>query len=311
MADTYTTEAIACGLSDVAGWLENEGGREKHARTIRLGVERLRELGAAAHPGEAVPRGEEPQPALLYSALGKIGFQIGIADNLADKLVWEAAARAVRGAVLAETAPSHPGEADRVGLGDAWSEHSPQEIVRRTRCAADENMFPTAWRACCDLILKRLGPDVPASLAALGTGEGSGGASITQGEIVKLIAKTWLTAKGTDDETADEISDPGELAMISPEDYAACVEIAQTLLHRFSHPQAPNTLSEVEEARAVLTALDPRMPPQRHIEKLRRSSMRMTLPANADKLLATADRIEAALVTLRASQEQDGEVRRG
>lgn len=49
-ADTYTTEAIACGLSDVAGWLENEGGRDKHARTVRLGVERLRELGGAV-PG--------------------------------------------------------------------------------------------------------------------------------------------------------------------------------------------------------------------------------------------------------------------
>lgn len=53
-ADTYTTEAIACGLSDVAGWLENEGGREKHARTIRLGVERLRELGAAVRGAEHV-----------------------------------------------------------------------------------------------------------------------------------------------------------------------------------------------------------------------------------------------------------------
>ena len=52
-ADTYTTEAIACGLSDVAGWLENEGGRDKHARTIRLGVERLRELGDAGTPASA------------------------------------------------------------------------------------------------------------------------------------------------------------------------------------------------------------------------------------------------------------------
>ena len=41
----YTQLHRVAGTSDVAGWLENEGGRDKHARTIRLGVERLRELG--------------------------------------------------------------------------------------------------------------------------------------------------------------------------------------------------------------------------------------------------------------------------
>lgn len=68
----------------------------------------------------------------------------------------------------------------------------------------------------------------------LGEGEGE----LTQSEIVKLIVKHWLTAKGTDDETADELSDPEQLAHISPEDYAACVEVAEAVLHRVRAPLA-------------------------------------------------------------------------
>lgn len=48
MTERYSTLAIACGLSDVAGWLENEGWIPKHVRQIRLGVERLREVEAKA-----------------------------------------------------------------------------------------------------------------------------------------------------------------------------------------------------------------------------------------------------------------------
>lgn len=47
MSERYSTEAIACGLMDVAGWLENEGWTPKHVRQIRAGAERLRELEAA------------------------------------------------------------------------------------------------------------------------------------------------------------------------------------------------------------------------------------------------------------------------
>lgn len=46
MSERYSTEAIACGLSDVAGWLENENWIPKHVRQIRLGADRLRELEA-------------------------------------------------------------------------------------------------------------------------------------------------------------------------------------------------------------------------------------------------------------------------
>lgn len=42
----YSTQAVACGLSDVAGWLENEGWIPKHVRQIRSGAQRLRELDA-------------------------------------------------------------------------------------------------------------------------------------------------------------------------------------------------------------------------------------------------------------------------
>lgn len=41
----YSNEAIASGLLDAAGWLENDGWISKHIRTIRLAAERLREGG--------------------------------------------------------------------------------------------------------------------------------------------------------------------------------------------------------------------------------------------------------------------------
>lgn len=50
MTERYSTLAIACGLSDVAGWLENEGWIPKHVRQIRAGAKRLLDLEARARP---------------------------------------------------------------------------------------------------------------------------------------------------------------------------------------------------------------------------------------------------------------------
>jgi hypothetical protein len=65
----------------------------------------------------------------------------------------------------------------------------------------------------------------------------------------------------------------------------------------------------VGEAKALLEGLDPRRTPQQHIASFRRASLGMTRVENADKCLAKADAIEAALATLHASQDQAGEVR--
>jgi len=68
---------------------------------------------------------EECGDALLYSALGKIGFQIGIADNLADKLIWEASAQAIRQAILAAPEARDMARADAAGGAErkpvAWA----------------------------------------------------------------------------------------------------------------------------------------------------------------------------------------------
>ena len=173
--DTYTTEAIACGLSDVAGWLENEGGREKHVRTIRLGVERLRELGASPSGGrgwradcfrtrmeefDAAYRKacESSQPqdwmdaALLAQQFRKLAYAVLTGEAPKQEppasTGWVLVPRELTDAMLQDggsmlppthrltdcydyfreawavalearpAAPSHPGEADRVGLGE-------------------------------------------------------------------------------------------------------------------------------------------------------------------------------------------------
>lgn len=72
--------------------------------------------------------------------------------------------------------------------------------------------------------------------------------------------------------------------------------------------EAP-TPDPVGEAKALLEGLDPRRTPQQHIASFRRASLGMTRVENADKCLAKADAIEAALVTLHASQDQAGEAR--
>lgn len=58
------------------------------------------------------------------------------------------------------------------GRGD-WPHLSPQEIVRRTRCQADDwtvSGNQAVWRQCCDLILNRLGPVLIASPDPAGAG---------------------------------------------------------------------------------------------------------------------------------------------
>lgn len=54
--------------------------------------------------------------------------------------------------------------------GQDWSHLSPHEIVRRTRCQADDGTLPGAgrWRSCCDLILSRLGPAPSSSIETAG-----------------------------------------------------------------------------------------------------------------------------------------------
>lgn len=59
----------------------------------------------------------------------------------------------------------------------------------------------------------------------------------------------------------------------------------------------------VEEAREVLDAIGFGRTPQQEIIKYRRASLGMTRPENADKCLAKAERIELALSTIRASEE--------
>ncbi|TXN39153.1 hypothetical protein [Methylobacterium sp. WL7] len=124
MADTYTTEAIACGLSDVAGWLENEGGRDKHARTIRLGVERLRELGAAGGEGEKrYPYSAAVQWPHWRCPDCKGMAYVYVGEWKADRSINSSPLiRCVNCKSVFDTrphaAPSHPGEADRVGLGE-------------------------------------------------------------------------------------------------------------------------------------------------------------------------------------------------
>ena len=60
------------------------------------------------------------------------------------------------------------------GKEGGWSKHGSAEIVRRTRCMADETRDAVLWRDCCDLILERLGqPASPAdALREPGFGEG-------------------------------------------------------------------------------------------------------------------------------------------
>lgn len=252
---TYTTEAIACGLSDVAGWLENEGGREKHARTIRLGVERLRELGAASqpvivgwhsiaklaaegevrfdespvaliaasdlygndiaalrasaapsHPGEAEEYFDDWAAQLAHNILRphNVGFEMH--DVVATELRRIEATGYTRGyEACQKAAPSHPGEADRVGLGDLerLSAEAPAGLWRAVCWGNERYPYPmsivtaddqawvardgTASSASTSAFIVALvnayrsGKLVPASLAALDTGEGSGGASFGSG----------------------------------------------------------------------------------------------------------------------------------
>lgn len=78
-----------------------------------------------------------------------------------------------------------------------------------------------------------------AAPAAPAQGGRDGWQPISKEEIVTLIAKHWLTAKGTDEDTAAELSAPSKFPRISPEDHAACCEVADALLARL--PAPPST----------------------------------------------------------------------
>ncbi|MDR7037360.1 hypothetical protein J2X36_002107 [Methylobacterium sp. BE186] len=69
----YTSEEIQCALEDVAGWLETEGGREKHARTIRVGARRMREEASIRRHvqalGAAISRREWSEVEAAHAAI--------------------------------------------------------------------------------------------------------------------------------------------------------------------------------------------------------------------------------------------------
>lgn len=133
-------------------------------------------------------------------------------------------------AVLAKR--SHPGEADRVGL-----ERVPAQY--REKVAAVLAFTEEDW-----LVLKHCYPeDIERFRAALGTGKGSGGASS-------------VTAR--DDIKCQCVGSFGPNAECGACGGSGCVGEVETVL---PHPQAPNTLSEVEEARAVLEKLSDAAPP--------------------------------------------------
>lgn len=54
--------------------------------------------------------------------------------------------------------PARPASYGQETMND-WSHMSPQEIVRRTRGLADGTASQNVWRACCDIILRRLGSE--------------------------------------------------------------------------------------------------------------------------------------------------------
>lgn len=425
MADTYTTEAIACGLSDVAGWLENEGlvlvprraAREQVMAWFhdRLGdpdqrrlIESIYETMVAASPvacGLAAPPGHIPMPRTVDEA--KAMWLLGeryVRDNAPDQIA---------------AAPSHPGEADRVGLGKerrlaeqakhhgrdwavwwqgsgdrgdhimevtqsglgyarelAWigdqhhveagalvAEHNEQ--VRRlreviARQAAAKGLLQAELGRIKAVIPASLTYEVPdaaeaiastfreyvkvaaeatalrKSLASLGTGEGSGGAGWAPGTTAPRDGTPMWADLGSDGIrkvrwwTVDELCDAfgGDRGNYQAGFYEVDDADAEAWPKQWlpiwaipalsgppsaPHPQAPNTLSEVEEATALLLAIDGVLrAAQQEADRLRDETDGYSFPNwLAQENHVKADRIEAALATLRASQEQDGEVRHG
>lgn len=94
---------------------------------------------------------------------------------------------------------SHPA-GQSAGSG-AWAEHSPQEIVRRTRCMADETRDPVVWRDCCDLILDRLGKPAPDSTR---TGQGEAIARAAYVRICRHDSKEGWQHAGADFDRREE-----------------------------------------------------------------------------------------------------------
>jgi hypothetical protein len=91
-----------------------------------------------------------------------------------------------------------------------------------------------------------------------------GAVPVTKQEIVTLIAKHWLTAKGASEETATELSDPAEFPLLAPEDYAACCEVADALLHRLS---ASPAVTETQGGASEINTYDDE--PNDYVRRLR------------------------------------------
>ena len=285
MADTYTTEAIACGLSDVAGFVP-------------------------------VPRGPTPEMLAAFWRTKNTGTT-EIGGSFQDDSDY-AAYRAMIAA-----APSHPCEADRVGLGELERllddlRAVANRISLRNEHASGAHIYDTVNR------IQRLceRSTVPASIPALGTREGSGGAG------------TWA-----EKEPFYQFREIGE-----GQDWQFCSKAVYDSFARDPHmdtrevpasevkphPQAPNTLSEVEEGDAALSKLAAAIDAADHgysitLTALSDEGSVYTLDlCDGSELLTFGDRDDAAehalrhrslararaaLATLRASQEQDGEVR--
>jgi hypothetical protein len=84
-----------------------------------------------------------------------------------------------------------------------WSHLSPQEIVRRTRCQADDwevSSSPTLWRQCCDLIQSRLGPELNAS-TPLPDQDGAGGGLTGGSDLLDALQRVAKAAKAMPRET--------------------------------------------------------------------------------------------------------------
>ncbi|MGU3286504.1 hypothetical protein [Methylobacterium mesophilicum] len=205
MADTYTTEAIACGLSDVAGWLENEGGRGE-----------LERLSAAAADGP-------------WSVSG-------VRRSFSEK------------SCVFIDAPSCPGLLV-LATGDGAQA---LEALRDARFVA---ALVNAYRS---------GKLVPASLAALGTGDGSGGA-----------AKAAL----------DEL----EQAAIA---FAKADRIRADAVEVYNTAWLAADTDDYKVARKLTTTESASL--NAAVEVIARAQIRLH---------------KAATATLRASQEQNGEVR--
>lgn len=126
--------------------------------------------------------------------------------------------------------PDHPA-GQSAGSG-AWSEHSPQEIVRRTRCMADETRDAVVWRDCCDLILERLGKPAPDSTRT-GQGEAEEAAcevirrrfEVSKADALALTKEIAEVLDAVAPRSSDLPAEPTEEMLIAMSDAAAHAEV--------------------------------------------------------------------------------------